>query len=84
MESSLRARAGFEFTDFAVFFVLVFLRLVEGAALLSSRLRFRWDAGAVKKEDIRKEDASPKQKLGHLAIMLESNIRSLHRVFQTF
>lgn len=32
--------------------LVVFLLFVEGATLASSLLRFRWDAGVVKKEDM--------------------------------
>lgn len=51
IDSSRRALAGPLLVGFAPVLV-VFLLFVEGATLASSRLRFRWDAGVVKKEDM--------------------------------
>ena len=52
IDSSRRARGGFVSWDFVFGLELVVLRLVEGAVLLSSRLRLRCEAGVVKNVDM--------------------------------
>ena len=57
MDSSRRALGVFLLGGFALV-LAIFLLLVEGAALASSLLRFRWDAGVVKNEDMMATDLS--------------------------
>ena len=64
MDSSRRGLGGFLLGGFTPV-LAVFLLFVEGATLASSLLRFRWEAGVVKKEDMVVFDLSiaPKAKI---------------------